>query len=170
MAEEHPNQKRPNLFAHYLPQFHRVAENSEWWGPGFTEWTNVAKAKPLFQDHYQPHVPRELGFYDLSYVDVMKEQADLAKQHGVDGFNFYFYWFNGRRILERPVVNFLESNIDIEFSLTWANENWSRRWDGSDKEILIAQNYEPGFEERLFQELKPYFKDPRYLRLLALLR
>ena len=165
MAEDYKNQISPKIFAHYLPQFHRVAENSEWWGPGFTEWTNVAKAKPLFEDHYQPHVPRELGFYDLSSVSVMKEQAALAKMYGIDGFNFYFYWFNGRRILEKPLANFLDSKIEIEFSLTWANENWSRRWDGSDKEILIAQNYEPGFEERLFQNLEPFFNDPRYLRI-----
>lgn len=156
---------KTKIFAHYLPQFHRIRENSEWWGPGFTEWTNVAKCRELFPGHYQPDVPADLGFYDLSRVDIMHEQAQLAREHGVDGFNFYFYWFDGRRILEKPLENFLESDVDIEFSLCWANENWTRRWDGADKEVLLEQSYRDGFEVGLFSELLPYFKDKRYLRI-----
>lgn len=156
---------KSKVFAHYLPQFHRVRENSEWWSPGFTEWTNVAKARALFPGHYQPHIPADLGFYDLSTVDIMHEQAHLAREHGVDGFNFYFYWFDGRRILEKPLENFLSSKVDIEFSLCWANENWTRRWDGADKEVLLEQTYEEDFELELFRDLLPYFQDPRYLRV-----
>lgn len=155
----------PKIFAHYLPQFHRIPENSEWWGKGFTEWTNVARAKPLFPGHNQPNLPADLGFYDLTNVEVMREQATLAKKYGVDGFNFYFYWFNGRRILESPVQRFLDSNIKHEFSLTWANESWSRRWDGSDKEVLLAQEYGKDFEAQIFSDLLPYLKDKRYLRV-----
>ena len=153
------------VFAHYLPQFHRIKENSEWWSPGFTEWTNVSKARELFPGHYQPHIPADLGFYDLSSVDIMYEQAELAKGNGIDGFNFYFYWFDGRRILEKPLENFLSSDVQIEFSLCWANENWTRRWDGADKEVLLEQSYKSGFEVELFADLLPYFEDPRYLRI-----
>lgn len=156
---------KPKIFAHYLPQFHRIPENSKWWGPGFTEWTNVATSKPLFPGHDQPRVPRELGFYDLSNLDVMREQVELAKRFGVDGFNFYFYWFSGRRILEGPLERFLNSDIDFNFSITWANENWSRRWDGSDNEVLIEQIYEKDFEERLLGDLFPYLQDSRYLHV-----
>lgn len=158
-------ERSPYIFAHYLTQFHRIPENNEWWGPGFTEWTNVASAKPLFPGHDQPRVPRDLGFYDLTNLDVMREQVELAKGFGVDGFNFYFYWFNGRRILEGPLFRFLNSDIDFKFSITWANENWSRRWDGSDKEILIPQVYEEGFEARILNDLQPYLQDKRYLRV-----
>ena len=156
---------KTKIFAHYLPQFHRIKENSEWWSPGFTEWTNVSRARELFPGHYQPHVPADLGFYDLSTSNIMYEQADLAREYGVDGFNFYFYWFDGRRILEKPLENFLKSDINVEFSLCWANENWTRRWDGADKEVLLEQSYMPGFEVQLFADLLPFLKDQRYLRV-----
>jgi lipopolysaccharide biosynthesis protein len=153
------------IIAHYLPQFHRIKENSNWWGEGFTEWTNVAKAKPLFDGHYQPHIPKDLGFYDLSFEEPIREQAKLAKEYGVDGFNFYFYWFDEKRLLEKPLENFLASDIPFEFCLTWANENWTRRWDGADKDVLMPQNYRKGFEEPLFDCLLPYFNDPRYIKI-----
>jgi lipopolysaccharide biosynthesis protein len=156
---------KTKILATYLPQFHRIEENSKWWGAGFTEWTNVARARPLFPGHYQPHIPADLGFYDLSTLGPLREQAELARDYGIDGFNYYFYWFSGKRILEKPLESFLESDIDIEFSLCWANENWTRKWDGGNKEILLEQGYEKGFEEGLFADLLPYLRDSRYVRI-----
>lgn len=153
------------LIAFYLPQYHRIPENSEWWGPGFTEWTSVVKGKPNFAGHYQPHIPRDLGFYDLSHPDVMYEQAELAKLYGVHGFCFYYYWFSGRRILERPLENFIKSDIDIKFCLCWANENWTRTWDGDTKSVLLSQNYAEGDDECFIASLVDYFNDERYIRV-----
>ena len=112
-----------HILSFYLPQFHRIKENSEWWGAGFTEWTNVASAVPVFNGHIQPMLPADLGFYDLSNSDIMIEQVDLARNYGIDGFVYYFYSFNGKRILEKPLDNFLHSDINFPFSLCWANEN-----------------------------------------------
>ena len=151
------------LIAFYLPQFHQIAENSEWWGEGFTEWTNVKKALPNFEEHYQPHEPAKLGYYDLSSVQVMHEQAEMARLFGVHGFCFYYYWFSGRRVLERPLENFLKSDVDINFCLCWANENWTRTWDGDTKSVLLEQKYEVGDEEKFIEDLLPYFKDSRYI-------
>lgn len=151
------------LIAFYLPQYHRVAENSEWWGPGFTEWTNVARGKPNFDGHYQPHIPRELGFYDLTYQDTLHEQADMAKLYGVHGFCFYYYWFSGKRILEKPLENFLSSDVDINFCCCWANENWTRTWDGASHNILLGQNYSDEDDEKFIDSLLPYFQDSRYI-------
>ena len=153
------------LIAFYLPQYHRIPENSEWWGPGFTEWTSVVKGKPNFSDHYQPHLPRELGFYDLTHADVLCEQAEFAKLYGVYGFCFYYYWFSGRRILERPLENFLKSDIDIKFCLCWANENWTRTWDGDTRSVLLSQNYAEGDDESFIASLVDYFNDERYIRV-----
>lgn len=153
------------LLAFYLPQYHRTPENSEWWGPGFTEWTNVAKGKPNFEGHYQPHIPRELGFYDLSHPEVMREQAEMATLYGVHGFCFYHYWFSGRRILEKPVDNFLRSDIDFNFCLCWANENWTRTWSGDTKSVLLGQQYRDEDDDNFIASLIPYISDPRYIKV-----
>lgn len=152
--------------AMYLPQFHPIPENNEWWGEGFTEWHNVAKARPRFPGHEQPHLPADLGFYDLRLREVLIAQAALAQQNGLDGFCFYHYWFKGRRVLERPVETMLSSRTpDFPFMLCWANENWTRRWDGEDSDVLLTQEYSAQDDVEHLSALVPYFRDPRYIRI-----
>ena len=154
------------LIAFYLPQFHPVPENDAWWGPGFTEWTNVSKALPLFDGHYQPHLPADLGFYDLRLPASLRAQAELARSYGVAGFCFHYYWFSGRRILDAPLENLLrDPTIDIGFCLNWANENWTRTWNGGEHDVLLRQGYEPGFEASLVDAIAPALADPRYIRI-----
>lgn len=152
--------------AFFLPQFHPTPENDEWWGKGFTEWRNVTKARPLFPGHYQPHLPADLGFYDLRLPEVREAQAELARQHGIHGFCYYHYWFNGRRILERPFNEVLESGKpDFPFCLCWANENWTRVWDGGKRNVLLEQKYSPEDDLAHIRSLIPAFNDPRYIRI-----
>jgi lipopolysaccharide biosynthesis protein len=154
--------------AFYLPQFHQIAENDEWWGRGFTEWTNVTKALPRFEGHYQPRLPDGLGFYDLKNSDVLVQQAELARRYGIHGFCFHHYWFSEKTLLDRPINNLLEDkSIDLRFCINWANENWSRVWDGRDRDILIKQEYRPGDDEKLAASLIKYVEDVRYIRVGA---
>lgn len=152
--------------AFYLPQYHPVRENDEWWGAGFTEWRNVTKARPLFAGHYQPHLPADLGFYDLRLPEIREAQAVLARDHGIHGFCYYHYWFNGRRILERPFNEVLASaKPDFPFCLCWANENWTRAWNGGEKDILLGQQYNHTDDLAHINSLFPAFEDARYIRI-----
>jgi glycosyltransferase involved in cell wall biosynthesis len=158
--------RRATVLAFYLPQFHPIAENDLWWGKGFTEWTSLARALPRFAGHYQPRVPRDLGHYTLDDPACLRRQIELAHGAGLGGFIFYFYWFNGRRLLERPLETFLaDRSLDFPFCLMWANENWTRRWDGSDQEVLISQDWRPRDEIDLIDTFARHFSDPRYIRL-----
>lgn len=155
------------LIAFYLPQFHPTPENDAWWGKGFTEWTNVSKAKPLFPGHYQPHLPADLGFYDLRVPEVRAAQAELARNAGVEGFCYWHYWFAGRRLLERPFNEVLASGEpDFPFCLAWANDTWRSHWYGAEKRTLVEQTYPgPADHERHFYTLLPAFQDSRYIRV-----
>lgn len=155
--------------AFYLPQFHPIPENDEWWGKGFTEWTNVAKAKPLFKGHWQPRLPADLGFYDLRVEETRIAQAEMAKNHGIYGFAYWHYWFgNGKQILERPINEVVKSGKpNFPFCLAWANQTWSGTWHGlSSKKILIEQSY-PGEQDYIdhFFKILPILKDRRYIEL-----
>ena len=155
-----------NLIALYLPQFHQFKENNLWHGRGFTEWTNVTAAKPMFAGHYQPKIPIDVGFYDLSHDDVMYRQIELAKNYGISGFAFYYYWFSGKKLMEKPIYNYLQNKeLDLPFCLHWANENWTKKWDGGNKEVLIEQNFSRDDFEKFAQDLLEFFKDERYIRI-----
>jgi len=156
---------RIRLIAFYLPQYHPIPENDEWWGKGFTEWTNTAKAKPMFQEHYQPHVPADLGYYDLRLPEARIAQADMAREYGIEAFCYYHYWFGGKRILERPFNEVLETGEpDFPFCLCWANETWTGIWHGAKDRILIEQTY-PGDDDLRahFYTLLKAFIDKRYI-------
>ena len=149
----------------FLPQFHSVAENDQWWGPGFTEWTNVAAAKPVYPGQWQPKLPRELGFYDLADPATLARHERLAADYGVGGFMFYHYWFSGRRILEAPLDHRRERTAGLPFCIMWANENWTRRWDGRSEDVLLAQDYAEVPADDFVASVLPELKHPDYLRV-----
>jgi len=159
--------RKARVIAYYLPQYHPIPENDAWWGRGFTEWTNVAKARPLFRGHYQPHIPADLGFYDLRVPEVREAQAEMARAYGIEGFCYWHYWFAGKRLIERPFAEVLESGKpDFPFCLAWANQTWTGIWHGASDRVLIEQTY-PGPDDHAahFRALLPAFRDDRYLKV-----
>ncbi|MEO6917077.1 MAG: glycoside hydrolase family 99-like domain-containing protein [Chitinophagaceae bacterium] len=157
---------KKRIFSIYLPQFHPIPENDLFWGKGFTEWHNVASAKPQFEGHYQPHFPGELGYYDLRVQETMEDQAELASSHGIDGFLFYHYWFHGNPVMSIPLQNYLKHQKNkLPYFFCWANENWTRRWDGGETDVLLSQDYDPEETEKHLSYLFQYFNDPQYLKI-----
>jgi len=152
--------------AYYLPQFHEIPENNEWWGKGFTEWTNTSKAKPNFKGHYQPREPHDdLGYYDLSNVDIIRKQAEIAKRHGIYGWCIYYYWFSGKKLLEKPIDLLLENkDIDIDFCLMWCNESWTKIWVGEYEELIKCEIKDDD-PEKFIDDMKQYTDDKRYIKI-----
>lgn len=158
--------RRVKAIAFYLPQFHPIPENDAWWGKGFTEWTNVVTGRPRFVGHYQPHLPADLGFYDLRLEETRVAQAELARQFGIEGFCYYHYWFKGKRLLERPLDDVLASGRpDFPLCLCWANQTWSRAWSGRDHDVLMHQKYDEADHAVHIDWLIEVFRDPRYMRI-----
>ncbi len=162
----HLKEQKMKVIAFYLPQFHEIPENNEWWGKGFTEWVNVKKAKPLYRGQNQPRVPLQRNYYNLEDVSVQEWQVELAKKYGVYGFCMYHYWFNGHLLLEKPVEQYLKNNkLDLPFCLCWANENWTNVWAAGGNKILISQTYGDKNEwKKHFDYFLPFFKDKRYIK------
>lgn len=161
---------KARVIAYYLPQFHPIPENDKFWGKGFTEWTNVAKAKPLFKGHYQPRIPADLGFYDLRLPEVREQQAQMAREAGIEGFCYWHYWFgNGKRLLQRPFNEVLQSGKpDFPFCLAWANHSWkTTTWENGGKDRMIVEQRYLGEEDYTmhFQEVLPAFRDKRYITI-----
>jgi Glycosyltransferase WbsX len=166
LPEDSPTIYPVRYIAYYLPQFHEIQENNEWWGPGFTEWTNVTKALPRYLGHYQPRLPGDLGFYDLSNPDHIRRQVALAKRGGIYGFCIHNYWFSGRVLLDAPLKTIIKNkDIDIRFCLNWANESWTRRWVGSETSTLIEQHYAPGEDLKYAEYISEFIADDRYIRI-----
>lgn len=165
LVSTHKKKCRARLIAFYLPQFHPIQENDTWWGKGFTEWTNTQKAHPLFDGHYQPHIPADLGYYDLFDLKIRKAQAEMALEYGIEGFCYWHYWFSGKQLLEKPLEGVLKTGEpNLPFCMGWANESWTGVWHGCPRRILIKQEY-PGKKDEVahFYSLLNAFKDRRYI-------
>lgn len=160
-----PLRPRVRFVPFYLPQFHPFPENNQWWGTGFTEWSNVAAARPVYHGHYQPRLPTDLGFYDLRLNETRSAQAELASFAGIEGFMYYYYWFAGRRLMSEPIESLLKSDLDFPFCIMWANENWTRRWDGSSSDVLIGQDYDRVPPAAFLDDVAEFLADPRYLTI-----
>lgn len=154
------------VIAWYLPQFHQIDINNRFHGQGFTEWTNTSRTLPLYTGHYQPHIPYDVGYYDLLNIDTFKRQIYLAKHYGVYGFCFHYYWFSGKRIMEKPLELFLEhTELEIPFCINWATENWTTLWEGRNDNIMMEQRLEAGDDEKFMDDILPYMKDSRYIKI-----
>ncbi len=169
VSEKEPIKTAPKdvkLIAYYLPQYHAIPENDKWFGKGFTEWYNVAKTVPQYKGHWQPHLPIDVGFYNLETLDIMKRQIKLAKNNGIGGFCYYYYWFNGQKLLEKPIEKFLEDKtLDMPFCLFWDSSHWTQTWNGgTDKDIMYEQKIEADTAERFMQDFLKYAKDERYIK------
>jgi lipopolysaccharide biosynthesis protein len=156
---------RARIVPFYLPQFHPVPENDRWWGAGFTEWTNVTAARPVYEGQHQPRLPRDLGFYDLRLDAVRRTQLSLANECGIAGFMYYYYWFAGKRLLDGPIEALARSELPQPFCIMWANENWTRRWDGRESDVLIAQDYEHVPTDGFVDDILPLLADDRYMTI-----
>lgn len=155
-----------NVIAFYLPQYHQIDINDVHWGRGFTDWTNVAKTYPFFPGHHQPHQPIDMGYYDLNNHNVLNRQVDLAKHAGIKGFCFHYYSFSGRRVMEHPIDTFhSRSDNGFKFMINWANENWSKNWDGGNRELIIEQKHELRSDTEFFYEILKYLQDPKYIKV-----
>lgn len=156
---------KAKTIAFYLPQFHAFEDNDRWWGTGFTEWRNVTRGTPRYAGHYQPRIPRDLGFYDLNDESVLHKQSAMAKRNGIDTFCFYYYWFNGKRLMDKPLDMFAEAEMEQDFCIMFANENWTRTWDGFESEVLIEQDYRDEDEDAFIEDTARYMRNPRYLQV-----
>lgn len=165
--ETHKNNSSVKLISWYLPQFHDFNENVKWFGKGFSEWSNTSKTVPQYTGHWQPHIPIDVGFYNLETTSVMKRQIELAKQYGIYGFGFYYYWFSGKKLMEKPIQNFLaDKSLDMPFFFFWANEHWTKLWgDGQMNKILFKQELLDGDDEKFMTDILPYMKDERYIKI-----
>lgn len=158
--------KAPRVIAYYLPQFYHFSQNDAWHGKGFTEWTSAGKGFPMFAGHHQPHIPHDIGYYDLKDTATMHRQVELARQYGISGFCFYYYWFSGAKLMEKPVNNFLkDSSLDFPFCLCWVCDRWSKRWDAGTEELLMDSFLREGDAKRFFDDMLPFVCDKRYIRI-----